>query len=89
MNLWASTTFMCLWCKKYCVDDFGGTCSICEKSLPFLQTIKAQKEKIDKLEESLNDLKKNMSDFINACELSPDGEYANETLERLHKSLKK
>jgi len=88
--MWVSTTtFVCLWCKTYVVDDFGGTCSICEKTLPFLQTIKAQKEKIDKLEESLNDLKKTMNDFINACELSPDGEYAQETVERFKKSLKK
>jgi hypothetical protein len=45
--------------------------------------------RIEQQQKEIDDLKKTMSDFINACELSPEGEYANETVERLQKSLKK
>jgi hypothetical protein len=45
--------------------------------------------RIEQQQKEIDDLKKTMNDFINACELSPDGEYAQETVERLHKSLKK
>lgn len=45
--------------------------------------------RIEQQQKEIDDLKKTMNDFINACELSPEGEYAQETVERLHKSLKK
>lgn len=45
--------------------------------------------RIEQQQKEIDDLKKTMSDFINACELSPDGEYAQETVERFKKSLKK
>lgn len=51
--------------------------------------VEQQQKEINTLKNQLDDLKKTMSDFINACELSPEGEYAKETVERLHKSLKK
>jgi len=48
-----------------------------------------QQKEIDALKQELKDLKQTMSDFMDACELVPDGPVALDILEGVVKRLKK